>query len=378
MDFFKFILDTSLNSTQKQLNEQFCNVSPIDQNLSNRMKNLKCQSFSTTISFEQTQGQKHLDEISESENNADNLDACSKQSSFILLSPNKINDEKAGSLIHGLIDDENEQTLSTSLIESQLNFPFNMNSLNHFKNYKANTDEYKDSSSVEKYSDSNLKNEDSSLRTISNSSESRTNTKYEISQNSENKPSNPNILTCVTSFLSSLETNSKKSNSLISFEQHEATTTTTTSTTISNQSKLKQDDTQCYNLSAIDDLSTNYSESSSISKLLSSVKNKIEKSKLENGQEKKFPNFNSTPLIAIRQSSHTVVSPSNLSSFERLKESDDPNFHSFLEHGDCDETTSNSMVLGKDLKMFHFNETSDDHTECDNLNSNEITNLVSF
>ena len=317
--------------------------------MSARTNQLKCQSFSATISFEQSNSQpKQCDEEND-EQQQNVVDACSKQSSFILLSPDKLYNDKAGSLIHGLIDDDdeedsnNEQTLSTtSHIESQLHFPFG--GFNPFKPIKAVSS---GSSSIEKQSNSNL------MRNGDDSQQSLLKTM-----------SNVNALTCVTSFLSNSEqSTTKKSHSLLSFEQHETASNQTTS--------------QCYNLSAVDEFSTQlHAENSSISKLLSSVKNKIEKSKQEN--EKKFPYFNSTPMIALRQTA-SVESPADLSSFEPQK-SGGEKFQSFLEHEEEREGENgdeSSSMLCKDMRKFNLNETDDDHTACDHLNSNEMTNLVS-
>ena len=351
---------------KKQLNEQFCDMSPIDQNLSTYMNNFKTNSLSGTISFEKSlcskQHQERLIEEKEEEINGDELETCSKQSSFILLSPNKIYNEKAGSLIHGLglLDDEDETTSASSLIESQLNLPFSFNSLNNLKNFKPNNIlKEVSSSSIENYSESDIKKD-------SNQNSSR----FEKTQHSDanTRQSNPNMLTCVTSFLStssnSSSVSSKKTNSLMSFEQHEASSNQT-------KSKINDETTQCYNMSSLNDFSSNFTENNnnnnSLSKLLSTVKSKIEKSKLENDQERKHPIFNSTPLVPMRQNS----SRSPLY---------DEKFQSFLENID---TTSNSVIgeLSKDLKSYnrdYLENLNDDDTECDNLNSNEITDMVSL
>ena len=345
---------------QKQLNKQFCNMSPIDQNQSEYTNNIKSNCLSGTISFDQSlcskQPQHERLEEELEENNGDELESCSKQSSFILLSPNKIYNEKAGSLIHGLglLDDEDETTSASSLIESQLNLPFSLSALNHLKNFKPiNSLRETSSSSIEKYSDSDIKKD---------SRQNSSNFETTHHSDSNTRQSNQNMLTCVTSFLSSSSCSefSKKTNSLVSFEQHEAS---------SNQTKLKNNDetTQCYNMSSVNDCSLNFTENNNLSKLLSTVKSKIEKTKLENDQERKHPIFNSTPLIYLRQNSSKSLSS-------------DEKFQSFLENND---TSSNSVIgelESKDLKSFNrdfLDNLNNDDTECDNLNSNEITDMVS-
>jgi hypothetical protein len=344
---------------KKQLNEQFCNMSPIDQNLSAYTNNFKSHSLSGTISFEKSLCPNNQQERLQEENNEDEVDACSKQSSFILLSPNKIYNEKAGSLIHGLglLNDDDETTSASSLVESQLNFPFSFNSLQNLKNFKTtNSLKQNSSSSIDNYSESDIKKESKhSLSSFEKTQQSETNTRQ----------SNQNMLTCVTSFLSTSSSSnlesSKKTNSLISFEQHENS---------SNQTKEKTNNetTQCFNMSSVNDYSSNFTQNNqSLSKLISSVKSKIEKSKLENDQLQKHPIFNSTPLIAMRQN----LPRSPLS---------DEKFQSFLENVD---TSSNSVIgeLSKDLKHFnrdYLDNLNDDDTECDNLNSNEISDMVSL
>ena len=345
---------------QKQLNKQFCNVSPIDQNLSSYMNNIRAQSFSATISFEQSLRAAHKEcgapDSEDDEARADELDTCSKQSSLILLSPNKLYNEKAGSLIHGLLDDadDEEATSASSLIESQLNVPFSFNAMAHQVRSLAAT-KSGDSSATDV-------RKDSSLKTISSESESRLSSLLDEGDNQNNKRSNPNMLTCVTSLFSTSASSgrstdsSKKSLSLLSFEQHE---------TSSNQARPKA---SCSNAH---DVSTSIlSESSSVSKLLSSVRSKIEKSKLESDQDKtRHPIFNSTPLLGVRKQALEGAS---------RRESSDEKFQSYLENGDI---SSNSTMggLSKDMKNFNRDYIdNEDDTECDNLDSHEITNLVSY
>ena len=123
--------------------------------------------------------------------------------------------------------------------------------MDHLKNFKPiNSLRETSSSSIEKYSDSDIKKD---------SRQNSSNFETTHHSDSNTRQSNQNMLTCVTSFLSSSSCSefSKKTNSLVSFEQHEAS---------SNQTKLKNNDetTQCYNMSSVNDCSLNFTENNTI------------------------------------------------------------------------------------------------------------------
>jgi hypothetical protein len=279
-----------IHMQQKQLNKQFCNMSPIDQNLSAHMNNIKSQlTLSGTISFE-NQTQTRTCSYDQEEDDEEEVDTCSKQSSFILLSPNKIYNEKTGSLIHGLgllESDGDEDHTSASLIESQLNFgPCSFTSMNNLKGFQP----------IKEPTQSSLGGS-----TTTNAH---------------------NMLTCVTSF-----------------EQHEHTSTS-----------------HCYNLTNEFTTLSNNTTNSNISKLLSSVKSKIEQSKSE------YPNFNSTPLIAIRKLPAFNGSDSAI----------------FKQEANQDESLADSTTLSqlsREIKNLNCDD-DDDHTEFENLNSHEMSDMT--
>ena len=116
---------------QKQLSKKFANMSPIETNSLNNQNNPKFSMTNSTISnftlLEQT-----------SKLNEDEDDNRSTKSSLILLSPNKIYNEKSTSLVHGLINDDDEE-ISQSFIEGALKAPFEFNK---FKKFRDENDDY--------------------------------------------------------------------------------------------------------------------------------------------------------------------------------------------------------------------------------------------
>ena len=160
-------------------------MSPIDQNLSNHMNNLKAmQSFSATILFDPSKSsQKQNDDEEEEEEQYDEENEL--KSSLVLLSPNKLYNEKTGSLIHGLIEDE---TLSCSLIEGALNAPFDMSTMNQqLKNMINKAEDSK--SSIHEMS--------SNKKTIN------------TTESTDKRSISPNLLTCVSSFSTNSSSNQK-------------------------------------------------------------------------------------------------------------------------------------------------------------------------
>jgi hypothetical protein len=118
---------------QKQLSKKFANMSPIETNSLNNQNNPKLSMTNSTLTnftlFEQTS------KINENEEE----DNKSTKSSLILLSPNKIYNEKSTSLVHGLINDDDDDNISQSFIEGALQAPFEFNK---FKNYRDQNDDY--------------------------------------------------------------------------------------------------------------------------------------------------------------------------------------------------------------------------------------------
>ncbi len=159
---------------QKHLSKKFANMSPIETNSLNNQNNPQFSMTNSTISnftlFEQTS------KINEDEQD----DNKSTKSSLILLSPNKIYNEKSTSLVHGLINDDDEE-ISQSFIEGALQAPFEFNK---FKKYRDENDEYLSDSlvSFEQHEISQL-----TQTTLDQQNLSKTNSSRSSSVNSTNE-----------------------------------------------------------------------------------------------------------------------------------------------------------------------------------------------
>lgn len=288
-------------------------MSPIDQNLSNHMNNLKAmQSFSATILFDPSKSsQKQNDDEEEEEEQYDEENEL--KSSLVLLSPNKLYNEKTGSLIHGLIEDE---TLSCSLIEGALNAPFDMSTMNQqLKNMINKAEDSK--SSIHEMS--------SNKKTIN------------TTESTDKRSISPNLLTCVSSFSTNSSSN-QKSDSLISFERHE-----------------QRDESKLSNISSLDELTSAYN--TKIAKLFSSVTQKSQNSSSQS------PICNSTPLVAIRRPS--LCEQSSLDS-EQIKK--------YLENAN----SSSSIFFSNNKNKIEYLSSFEDDTDCENLKSEELADMVSL